>query len=68
MFADKTTDLYEIPPNDYKRLLHGNITKIYKKSTEGLENDINMSNVFCRDLVQKFTYIFFQTKTYIFHK
>ena len=22
VFADKTTNLYEIPPNDYKRLLH----------------------------------------------
>ena len=42
VFADKTTNLYEIPPNDYKRLLHENITKTYKKSTKRLENAINM--------------------------
>ena len=27
VLADKTTNLYEIPPNDYKGLLHENITK-----------------------------------------
>ena len=42
LFADKTTNLYEIPPNDYKRLLLENITKTYKKSTKRLENAINM--------------------------
>ena len=45
VFADKTANLYEIPPNDsndYKRLLHENITKIYKKSTKRLENAVNM--------------------------
>ena len=42
VFADKTTNMYEIPPNDYKRLLHENITKTYKKSTKRLENAINM--------------------------
>ena len=42
VFADKTTNLYEIPPNDYKCLLHENITKTYKKSTKRLENAINM--------------------------
>ena len=34
--------MYKIPPNDYKRLLHENITKTYKKSTKRLENAINM--------------------------
>ena len=42
MFADKTTNLYEIPPNDYKRLLHENITKLYNKSTKRLKNAIKM--------------------------
>ena len=42
VFVDKTTNLYEIPSNDYKGLLHENITKTYKKSTKRLENAINM--------------------------
>ena len=42
VFADKTTNLYEIPHNDYTQLLHENITKTYKKSTKHLENAINM--------------------------
>ena len=42
MFAEKTTNLYEIPPNDYKRLLHESITKTYKKSTKRLANAINV--------------------------
>ena len=40
--AEETTNLYEIPPNDYKRLLHEHITKPCKKSTKRLENAINM--------------------------
>ena len=35
-------NLYEIPPNDYKRLLHEDITKSCKESTKRLENAINM--------------------------
>ena len=31
VFADKKKNLYEIPPNDYKRLLHEKIKKAYKK-------------------------------------
>ena len=42
MFVDKTTNLYEIPPNDYKQLLHRNISKTYKQSTKRMENAINM--------------------------
>ena len=40
--AEKTTNLYEMPPNDYKKLLYENITKTYKKSTNRLEHAINM--------------------------
>ena len=42
VFADETTKPYEIPPDDYKRLLHENITKAYKKSTKRLEITIKM--------------------------
>ena len=42
VFADKTTNLYEVPPNENKRLLYENITETYKKSTKRLENYINM--------------------------
>ena len=40
--ADKTTNLYEMPPNYYKRLQYENVTKTYKKSTNRLEHAINM--------------------------
>ena len=40
--ADKATNLYEMPPNDYKKLVYENITKTYKKSTYLLEHAINM--------------------------
>ena len=40
--VDKTTNLYEMPPNDYKKLLYENITKTYKKLTYRLEHAINM--------------------------
>ena len=30
--ADKTTNLYKLPPQDYKKLLHDNITAKYKKT------------------------------------
>ena len=40
--ADKTTNMYEIPPDNYKKLLYENITKTCKKSTSRLENSINM--------------------------
>ena len=39
---DKTTNLYEILLNDYKKLLYEDITKTYKKSTNRLEYAINM--------------------------
>ena len=40
--ADKSTNLYEILPNDYKKLLYENITKTYEKSSNCLEHAINM--------------------------
>ena len=40
--VDKTTNLYEMTPNDYKKLLYKNINKTYKKSKNRLEHAINM--------------------------
>ena len=42
MFADKTSNIYKVPPQVYKKLLKENITKKYKKSPERLEKAINM--------------------------
>ena len=41
-FADKNTNIYKFPPQDSKKLLHGNITKSYKKSPTRLEKFINL--------------------------
>ena len=41
-FGDKTTNIYELPPQDYKKLLHENIPKSCKKSTTRLEKSINL--------------------------
>ena len=40
--ADKTTNMYEMPPDNYKKLLYENTTKTYKNSTRRVENSINM--------------------------
>ena len=40
--TDKTTKMYEMSPDNYKKLLYENITKTYKKSTSHMENSINM--------------------------
>ena len=41
-FADKTTNIYKLPPQDYRKLLHENITKSYKKSPTRFEKSINL--------------------------
>ena len=41
-FAEKTTNIYKLLPQDYKKLLHENITKSYKKSPTCLEKFINL--------------------------
>ena len=41
-FAGKTTNIYKLPPQDYKKLLHENITKSYKKSLTRFEKSINL--------------------------
>ena len=40
-FTDKTTNVYKLLPQDYKKLLHKNIMKSYKKSSTRLEKSIN---------------------------
>ena len=40
--ADKTTNMYELLPTEYKRLLKDNMTKTYKKVTPRLEHAINL--------------------------
>ena len=42
VFADKTTNIYEVPPDEYKKLLKENITKTYRKSTPRLEKPLNL--------------------------
>ena len=42
VFADKTTNIYEVPPDEYKKLLKEKITKIYRKSTQRLEKALNL--------------------------
>ena len=39
--ADKTNNLYEIPPDHYKQLLKDNITKSYQKCDESTKQNIN---------------------------
>ena len=41
-FADKTTNIYKLLPQNYKKLLNKNITKSYKKSSTRLEKSINL--------------------------
>ena len=42
IFADKTNNIYKAPPEQYEKLLKGNLTKTYKKSTERFKNSINL--------------------------
>ena len=39
--ADKTRNLYEMPPDHYSKLLHENVTKHYRSAPAGSYNDIN---------------------------
>ena len=41
MFADKTTNLYEMPPDQYKTLLNNNITKTYCKADSNAKRNID---------------------------
>ena len=41
VFADKTTNLYEMPPHQYKTLLNNNITKTYRKADSNTKRNSN---------------------------
>ena len=41
VFADKSTNIYEMPPDQYKKLLRDNITKSYKTCKNEAYDDIN---------------------------
>ena len=41
VFADKSTNIYEMPPDQYKKLLRDNITKSYKTCNNEAYDDIN---------------------------
>ena len=41
VFADKTNNMYRMDKEHYEKMLHDNITKSYKKSANGILEDIN---------------------------
>ena len=41
VFADKTSNIYELSKDTYNKLLNENITKTYKKAPAKLENAVN---------------------------
>ena len=41
VFADKSTNLYELSRDNYQKLLHGNITQTYKKAPKDAKGDID---------------------------
>ena len=42
VFANKTSNIYEMPEQQHKKLLHDNVTKTYKKAPTKLETSINL--------------------------
>ena len=44
VFADKTTNLYEMSSDEYRKLLNDNITKTYQKSNVTAKNMIDMQS------------------------
>ena len=41
-FVDKTSNIYRLSPQDYKKLLHENITKSYERTPTRSEKSINL--------------------------
>ena len=50
-FVDKTSNIYEIPKQQHKNLLHNNFTKTYKKAPPKLETSINLEAKTIADLI-----------------
>ena len=48
--ADKSTNIYKMSKQDYRKHLRNNITKTYKKSNRNRVNDINLD---VKKIVQK---------------
>ena len=42
VFADKTSNIYEMPEQRHKKLFHDNVTKTYKKAPPKLETSIKL--------------------------
>ena len=42
VFADKSTNVYELKPEDHQKFLQNKITKTYKKASEMIEHEINL--------------------------
>ena len=42
VFADKTSNIFEMPEQQHKRLLYDNVTKTYKKAPPKLERSITV--------------------------
>ena len=42
VFSDKTTNLYEMPPDQYRSLLNNNITKTYCKTDSNAKRNIDI--------------------------
>ena len=50
IFADKTSNIYKMKPEDHRKLLTENITKTYKKAPERIETAINFE---AKNIVKK---------------
>ena len=42
--SEKTTNIYNLPAHDYKKLLHEKVTRIFKKSPKSLVKPINLES------------------------
>ena len=49
LFADKTSNIYEMPKQQHKKLLHDNVTKTYNKVPPKLETLVNLE---AKDITQ----------------
>ena len=44
VFADKSNNIYKVGKSEYKKLLHENVTKNYKKTTDSVINKIDIES------------------------
>ena len=55
VFADKSTNLYELSHDNYQKLLHDNITQAYKKAPKNTKQDIDRKQKVLRKLLNSRT-------------